>query len=120
VPTRPSPSLPEQQQPNNNKLALLSSRGYESEGGGYHIVEGEVENISGESLKSVAAMASWYTKDGTFISSSDALIEFDPLLPGQKSPFKTMTRTNPAMSSYTVAFKRLFGPEIATDDRRKK
>lgn len=111
-----TPSLPPTP---TNKLALLSSRGYRSEGGGYFIVEGEVQNISDESLKSVAAQTTWYSKDGTMISSSDALVEFDPLMPGQKSPFKTMTRENPEMSKYTVSFKRLFGGAIQTEDRRK-
>lgn len=100
------------------KLALLSARGYDEYG--YHIVEGQVRNISGESLKSVAVKATWYDKDDQFITSDDALIDYNPILPGQTSPFKTMTRTNPAMSKYSVEFKYLFGGVIATDDLRKK
>lgn len=100
------------------KLALLSARGYDEYG--YHIVEGQVRNISDESLKNVAVKATWYDKADGFITSDDALIDYNPILPGQTSPFKTMSRTNPAMSKYSVEFKFLFGGEIQTDDRRKK
>lgn len=102
------------------ELALLSSRGYESDGGNYHIVEGEVRNLSSKPMRQVTAVASWYDKSGMFITSDNALIEFDPLLPGQSSPFKTMSRTNPEMSRYAVEFKYLYGASIRTDDRRKK
>ena len=77
----------------HSRLALLSSRGYE--GAGYMIVEGQVQNISDSSLESVQAVASWYSKDGSFISSGDALIGYTPILPGQTSPFKIFTRINP-------------------------
>lgn len=46
----------------SDQLAIISSRGYETEGGGYHIVEGQVKNISDEPLQSVAAVSTWYDK----------------------------------------------------------
>jgi hypothetical protein len=110
----PTPAAP------TNELALLSSRGYESEGGSYFIVEGEVQNITDKPLRRIAAKSTWYDKNGTLMSSDDALVDYDPLMPGQKSPFKTMTRANPQMKTYTVAFKHLLGGEIPTEDRRKK
>jgi hypothetical protein len=102
------------------RLALLSSRGYESEGGGYHIVEGQVQNISNEPLKNVMAVATWYDEGGHFIKSDDAMIEYNPILAGQTSPFKTMSSSNPAMAKYTVQFKVLFGGAVPTEDRREK
>jgi hypothetical protein len=102
------------------ELALISSRGYESDGGGYHIVEGRVKNVSDQSLKNVAAVATWFDKDGEFIKSDDALVDYNPILPGQISPFKTMSSTNPAMTKYTVEFKTLFGGSLSVDDQRKK
>jgi hypothetical protein len=101
------------------QLALISSRGYQTESGGYYIVEGQVQNISGNNLKDIEAVASWYAADGTFITSDSAIIEYNPLLPGQTSPFRTMSTANPAMAKYTVEFKSLFGPTIGTVDRRK-
>ena len=106
--------------PEGPQLALISSRGYEAEYGGYHYVEGQVENISSVALKNVTAVATWYDKDGDFIKSDDALIDFNPILPGQISPFKTISTGNPAMSRYTVEFKELLGGAISTEDRRKR
>jgi hypothetical protein len=100
-------------------LALLSSRGYETETGSYYYVEGQVQNLGSDSLRNVAIVATWFTKDDQFITSDEALIDFNPLLPGQTSPFKTITRGNPAMSKYTVQFKQLFGGTIAHRDDRK-
>jgi hypothetical protein len=60
------------------ELTLISSRGYESEGGEYHIVEGQVRNVSSQPLKNVTAVATWFDKDGGFIKSDDALIDYNP------------------------------------------
>lgn len=100
------------------KLALLSARGYDEHG--FHFVEGQVRNISNEPLKNVTAVASWYDKSDGFITTADAIIEYNPILPGQTSPFKTITTTNPAMAKYSIAFKELMGGQIETEDRRKK
>lgn len=102
----PSPVLPGP----TYELALVSSRGYESDGGGCHIVEGQVKNISSQSLKNVTAVVTWYDKADGFIKSDDALVEYNPLLAGQTSPFKTMSSSNPAMSKYTAEFKTLLVP----------
>ena len=123
--SRPAPATSPRQPaakptPPANKLALLSARGYESEYGGYHYVEGQVQNISSTSLENVAAVATWYDKDGTFIKSDEALIDYNPILPGQTSPFKTISSGNPAMTRYTIEFKELLGGTIPMEDRRKK
>lgn len=107
-------------QPPRAQLALLSSRGYEAEYGGYHYVEGQVKNIGTEPLRNVAAVATWFDKTGNFIKADDALIDYNPILPGQTSPFKTITSGNPAMSRFTIEFKTLFGGALAVDDQRKK
>lgn len=112
----PTPSAPAA--PAKPKLAILSSRGYEEYG--YHIVEGRVKNISTESIENVTAKAQWFDKDDNFISASDALIEYNPILPGQTSPFKTMTRGNPAMKRFSVEFTHLFGATILTEDQSRK
>jgi len=101
------------------QLALISSRGYESESGSYRYVEGQVKNVSAEPLKNVMVVATWYDKDDNFIKSDNALIEYNPILPGQISPFKAMTTGNPAMAKYSVEFKTIFGGALALDDQRK-
>lgn len=78
----------------------------------YLTVSGEVKNISNGSMKDVEAIASFYDKDGNFITSSDALIDYNPILPGQTSPFKVMQTYNPAITNWKVTFKYLIGGEI--------
>lgn len=79
---------------------------------GYVEVEGQVKNISGASLENVAVVASFYEKDGGFITSDSALIEYNPILSGQVSPFKVMERWNPAMEKVQIEFKELLGKKL--------
>lgn len=103
--------------PTGPALALLSVRG--SDEGNYHVIEGEVKNLTADRLEHVVAVGSWYTADDTLVTSDTAIVEFDPILPGQTSPFKTMSRTNPAMSKFRVVFKEFSGGTIETRDDRK-
>lgn len=98
-------------------LEVLSKRGYGEYG--YMHVEGQVKNLSGRSMENLTAVVTWYAENGTFITSDSALVEFNPLLPGQTSPFKTLTRRNPEMSRFTVEFKRLGGGSVAHVDRSR-
>jgi hypothetical protein len=80
-----------------------------------------VRNISGESLRNVEAVVTFYDKSGGFITSDDAIIEYNPILPGQVSPFKTITTWNPAMHTASIEFKSLMGGTIPhrSSDKRK-
>lgn len=80
----------------------------------FAIAEGQITNVGYESLKNVSAQVTYYTASGGFITSDDALIEYDPLLPGQTSPWKVITRGNPAMARATVEFKTLRGRTLAS------
>lgn len=79
---------------------------------GFAYVEGEVKNISTDSLGNVEAVGTWYTNVGTFIVSDDALTDFNPILPGQTSPFKTYSTYNPEMRKCDLKFKDLLGGQI--------
>ena len=116
----PTPAAGAPARVQRDQLALVSSKGYESEYGGYHIIEGMVKNISDEPLKNVTAVGIWLDKDGEFIKSDDALIDYNPILPGQTSPFKTMSTGNPAMAKFRIEFKTLFGGTLSLDDQRKR
>ena len=85
-----------------------------SEDYGYVTAEGTVTNISSESLANVQAVVTFKTKDGTLVTSEDAVIDYNPLLPGQTSPWKVMARANPAMTSASVEFKEMFGGTLTT------
>jgi hypothetical protein len=100
-------------------LALLSSRGGASSSA-YYKVEGEVQNIGTTPLRSIVAVATWYDKQDSFISADSGLVEYDPLMPGQKSPYSVLIRANPLMHQYTVGFKQIGGGELTVEDRRKK
>jgi hypothetical protein len=80
---------------------------------GHAILEGQVRNISAHSLRNVEAVATFHTKDGEFITSADALIDYNPILPGQASPFKVYATENPAMNKANVEFKELISGTIA-------
>ncbi|MEP7173436.1 MAG: hypothetical protein ABI705_08110 [Aestuariivirga sp.] len=75
----------------------------------YAIVEGVVRNISGQPLKNVEAVVSFQTKSGEFITADTALVDYNPILRGQASPFKVIARWNPAMARANIEFKYLFG-----------
>lgn len=109
-----------QEREGGERLELLSSTGGLAGGGGYMVVEGEVKNISSESLRNVAVLVSWYTQDGTHVTSDDTLIEYNPILPGQTSPYKSMVSANPAAKTFKVSFKHLVGGAITTLDSRRR
>jgi len=100
------------------RLELLSSRGYKSSMS-HMSVEGQVKNISDESLKNIQVVVQWYDKDGNFITNDEVLIDYNPILPGQTSPFKVITTYNPEMQKYSVSFKEFWGTSINTKDSRK-
>lgn len=85
----------------------------------YAIAEGLVKNISGTKLENVEAEVSFKTSDGTFITSSDALIQYNPIMPDQSSPFKVMATFNPAMKSASIQFKYLGGETIPWKEKGK-
>jgi len=100
----------------NFDLELLTWR-WSSEYG-YVTAEGQVRNNSGRKLERVQALVTWYDKNGDMITSEASLIEYDPILPEQKSPFKVMKRYNPAMKSATIEFKFMWGNRIPTYRRK--
>ena len=86
---------------------------------GYAIVEGVVKNVSGSRLKNVMAVVTFYTKNKKFITSSDSLLEYNPVMPGQTSPFKVMVKKNPQMHTAYVDFKTMFGGRVDFIKKKK-
>jgi hypothetical protein len=79
---------------------------------GYVRVNGEVRNISGEPLEDVEVVGSFNAADGTLVKSGSALIDFNPLLPGQSSAFEARAEDDPEVSDCNVTFRKLGGGEI--------
>ncbi len=69
------------------------------------IVYGSVSNISGESLRSVSVVVNYYDNTGKFLMSDEALIQSNPILAAQTSPYRVATAWNRAMHRVTVDFK---------------
>lgn len=112
-----APSVPAPERVVSDELELLSKmddREYT-----FITVSGEVKNISGASIKNVTSVVSYYTASGELVKTADALIEYNPVLAGQTSPFKVMTTDNPAITKYSVSFKYLMGGTIRTKDSTK-
>jgi len=98
-------------------LELISSRW--SHEYGYATYEGQVKNISDSRLKNVQAVVTWSDKNHNFITSDSALIDYNPIMPGQTSPFKVMATFNPAMHYARVEFSFLMGGKIKTYRKKK-
>ncbi len=100
---------PEVSEPLLELLNYSGSRSY-----GYITIEGEVKNISNEKMESIQAVVRTYDANGDFVTSSDALIDYDPILADQTSPFSVMVKDNPAIENYRVEFKKFWGGTIET------
>ena len=80
----------------------------------YAITEGEVKNISNETLADVAVKVVFYDSDERFIRSEENLIALNPILAGQTSLFRVKTIYNPVMTSAGIEFKFLSDGSIWT------
>lgn len=100
------------------QLELLSSS-LTSASEGYLRTEGQVKNITGQSLENIEAVVQLFDANDEFITSDSAIIDFNPILPGQTSPFQVTTPKNPKIERYSISFKILLGGTIPTKDSRK-
>ena len=85
---------------------------------GYETVEGEVRNLTGRALPDVEVVVQWYTDNDALIAIEEALIEVNPIPAGHTCPFKVLTKANPAMARYSLAFKAMFDPATPTATTR--
>lgn len=92
------------------KLRVNSWRCYTEHG--YWHVAGTVTNITSSNLDKVTAVATFETKEGQFVKTDDAMIDYQPIMPGQTSPFDVITTGNPSIWQCRLAFKHLFGAAI--------
>lgn len=99
-------------------LALLSASC--SSRYGFNTCEGAVKNLSDRRLSNVEVVILWSDANGVTQSSDEALIAYNPLLPGQESPWEVVGTTNPALNRYRVQFKELLGGTISTRDDRPR
>lgn len=86
---------------------------------GYVFVKGEVKNVSSNKLENVMAVGEFRTKSGELVKSEDALIDYNPIMPGQTSPFSAGGTDNPQINGCQIAFKYLMGGTVAYVERKK-
>ncbi len=107
-----------QNTPYTQLLEVASWSCYEDHG--YMIIEGEVKNIADTPLKNLRVVGNFRKDDGSFVKSDDGLIEYSPLLPNQTSPFKIMSRRNPAISKCKISFTTRSGQRIYHKDLKNE
>lgn len=78
----------------------------------YTYVRGEVKNLTDQKIEHVLAVATYKNKAGELVKSDDALLDFDPLMPGQTSPFKVITRNNPEITNCELSFATMRGRQL--------
>ena len=71
-----------------------------------------MKNVSGAPLENLLAVVIFRTEDGTFVTSADSLLDFNPVMPGQTTPFSVMTTWNPLIKTGAITFKRFGGGGI--------
>lgn len=76
---------------------------------GYVFVRGEVKNVSSQKLENVVAVGEFRTESGELVKTEDALLEYNPIMPGQQSPFKAGGTENPQIKNCNLSFKYLLG-----------
>lgn len=111
--SKPTPA-PKQEEA---KLELQSMRVYKEYS--FAHIDGMVKNISGEKMENVMAVGEFYDANDNFIKSAEALIEYNPILPGQSSPFSVLTTDNPEIKNGKIVFKAFWGGTISTKDARE-
>jgi hypothetical protein len=113
----PSPDMAATPGPFGPSLALLSARSERTTG---HVaVRGEVRNITAQQLERTLVTVTWRDENGQFITSGVALIDEDPILAGDTSPFEVVSTWTRQMATYDVRFTTLRGEYLASrDDRR--
>ncbi|GAI35654.1 unnamed protein product, partial [marine sediment metagenome] len=94
----------------NAKLVLLDWSWHSEHG--FAIVSGQVKNISEKPLHNIEAVAMFKTKAGKLVTSESSLIEFNPIMPRQASPFEVVSTYNPQMETVNITFKNLLGGTI--------
>jgi hypothetical protein len=93
------------------KLRLESWRCYKEHG--YQYVSGEVTNITNMRLENVMVVGKFQDFFGEFVKSDSAIVEYNPILPGQTTPFRTGTTSNPQIENCEIDFKYLMGGTIS-------
>lgn len=70
-------------------------------------------NRTDKPISRLMAVGTFTNASHDLIKSATGMVEYQPLMPGQKSPYKVMASLNPLINQCHVAFKIMFGSQIA-------
>lgn len=116
VPAPPRPTATPVPPP-SARLALISASCKTEYG--YHECKGFVKNLTNQSLRNVEIVITWVDVNGVPQEADDSLIEYNPILAGQESPWSVFGKANPSLTRFRVSAKDLLGGSITMrDDRR--
>lgn len=99
-------------------FALVSSSCDRVGTGRFIECSGALRNISGAVQRNVQIVIQWVDSAGTTQSSDSALIEFNPILVDQESPWKVIATYNPAFTKYKISIAQLGGGTFRYRDDR--
>lgn len=99
------------------RLALLSSS-VKLQGDGATF-EGLVQNLTDQPLHGLLAVVTLYGPDNLPITARDALVEKDPLLPGESCSWRVTAKLTPETSRSIVEFRGWHVGSLSTRDDRK-
>jgi hypothetical protein len=81
--------------------------------------EGTVQNISPAPLSGVEFVVEWLTEAGEVASVDRGRVRFDPLLPGQETPWVLNTPSfNPGLTTYRLSFEGADGAILVEEAPR--
>ena len=70
------------------------------------------QNVYSKKLDNVTAVATFRDAQGILVKTETALLEYNPIMPGQTSPFKAGGTDNPLIETCSTSFKYLMGRVI--------
>lgn len=88
-----------------------------SASGDYIHIEGEIRNVTTERIEGIKIILTFYDKSQRLVTSDISYANFDPIMPGQTSPYTSMISANPAIDTYTVQFSTRSGERLNAIDR---
>ncbi len=98
-------------------LALLSSSAKVQ--GDYLVVQGSVQNLADKPLSGLLAVVTLYGQDKMPRGSMDALVEKDPLPPGELSAFRVTLKGDPEAPLFGIQFRQWHVGNVPARDDRK-
>lgn len=78
----------------------------------YVLVSGVVTNVSDSSLEGIVVDVVFVNAEGGFVTSEFAMVDSNPVDPGQASTFSVMETHDPEISSASVSFRTLGGNAV--------